>query len=138
MRIDSWPWFDVTAAYIALMAGVLLIYWECARPGSYLPGAAGAALVLIAIARFASMPWTAAGAALALAACAAWLAELWFRWPGVPGLAGALLMTWACTRAVESQPVRWWVALPLAALVGFATVVLGSAALRGFIAKRTA
>lgn len=137
MRIDSWTWFDATAAYLALMAGVLFIVWECARPGTFLPGGVGAALVLLAFARFASFPLDPLGVALAAAAALAWMLEIWFRWPGPPGIAGALLMTWACARAVESQPVKWWISFPAAAIVGFATVVLGSAAVRGFIAKRT-
>lgn len=119
------------------MIGLLLIFWECARPGTYVPGGAGAALVLVALARFASAPLTPAGVALAAAAVFAWLLEIWFRWPGAPGLAGALLMTWACARLVAGSPVKWWIGFPLAAAVGFSAVVLGSAALRGFIAKRT-
>jgi membrane-bound ClpP family serine protease len=137
MRIETWPWFNATAAYAALLVGLLLLYWESARPGAVLPGAAGAVFTLVSLARFASLPVTAAGMAWTAAAIAIWLLELWLRWPGVPGLAGALLLTLAASKLVENQPVRWWIAFPLALLAGSATVVLGSAALRGYLLKRT-
>ena len=41
MRILSVPWLDVNAAWILLVGGLLLIYWELCRPGTILPGAMG-------------------------------------------------------------------------------------------------
>jgi len=136
MRIEAWPWFDATVAYLALLGGVLLVYWECARPGSYLPGAAGGALVLVALARWSTLPVTSIGVVLACVAIVLWIGELWLRWPGPPGIAGAVAMTLGAMRIIQRDSVPWWIALPAALVVGAATVILGSAAVRGFLTKR--
>lgn len=132
MRIHSIGWLDVNAAWVLLAGGLLLIYWELCRPGSVLPGAAGGVCVLTAIARFSSEPAPASALALFVLGWAAITAEAWWRWPGPPGLAGAALLTGA---AVLSS-VRWLVAAPLGMALSYATVVLGSAAIRAYLAKR--
>lgn len=134
MRIQSLPWLDANAAWALLVAGLLLIYWELCRPGSVVPGALGGVCALVALARFAGEPGKLAPAAVLwfLAGWAALAAEAWWRWPGPPGLAGAVLLTLGAMAA----SVRWYVALPLSAVLGAATAVLGSAAIRAFLAKR--
>lgn len=133
MRIHSYAWLDANAAWALLAAGLLLIYWELCRPGSVVPGALGGVCALVAVARFAAEPSPPAGAlALFAAAWIALAAEAWWRWPGPPGLLGAALLTAAATLAA----VRWFIAVPLALAVSFATVVLGSAAIRAYLAKR--
>lgn len=135
MRIDSYAWLDANAAWALLAAGLLLIYWELCRPGSVLPGTLGGVCALVAVARFAAAnPAPVPLQALGLFA-AGWIAlgsEAWLRWPGPSGLLGAALLT----SAAMCTAVRWFVALPCAVAVSYATVVLGSAALQAYLAKR--
>jgi membrane-bound serine protease (ClpP class) len=132
MRILSVPWLDVNAAWILLVGGLLLIYWELCRPGTVFPGAIGGVCLLTAIARFASEPARPAALILFGAAWVAIGAEAWWRWPGPPGLAGAVVLT----SAAMAGTIRWFVAAPFSLVLSFATVVLGSAAIRAFLAKR--
>jgi membrane-bound ClpP family serine protease len=132
MRILSVSWLDVNAAWILLVGGLLLIYWELCRPGTILPGAMGGVCALTAIARFAAEPVRPAALTLFGVGWLAMAAEAWWRWPGPPGLAGATLLT----VAAMAGAVRWFVAAPLSLVLSFATVVLGSAAIRAFLAKR--
>ncbi len=132
MRIHSIAWLDVNAAWVLLVGGLLLIYWELCRPGSVLPGAAGGVFMLTAIAKFTGEPLRPAALGLFASSCLLMTAEAWWRWPGPPGLAGALLLTAAASVAT----VRWYLAAPLAVAVSFATVILGSGAIRAYLAKR--
>ena len=132
MRIHSFGWLDVNAAWVLLTGGLLLIYWELCRPGSVLPGAAGGVCVLTAIARFSSEPVPASALGLFILSWTALTAEAWWRWPGPPGLSGAVLLTGAAVLG----SVRWLVAAPLGLALSYATVVLGSAAIRAYLAKR--
>ncbi len=132
MRIHSIGWLDVNAAWVLLAGGLLLIYWELCRPGSVLPGAAGGVCLLTAIARFSSEPLRPVALGLFALSWLTIAAEAWWRWPGPPGLAGAALLTAAAALA----SVRWFVAAPLGMALSFATVVLGSAAIRAYWAKR--
>jgi membrane-bound ClpP family serine protease len=129
MRILSLPWLDVNAAWILLVGGLLLVYWELCRPGTVLPGAMGGVCVLTAIARFSAEPLRPAALGLFLLGWAVMSVEAWWRWPGV---AGAVLLTAA---AIAAQ-VRWFVAAPLAVALSFATAALGSGAIRAYLAKR--
>jgi membrane-bound ClpP family serine protease len=132
MRIHSMAWLDLNAAWVLFAAGLLLVYWELCRPGSVLPGAAGGVCVLTALARFAGEPVRPLALALFGLSWLAMGAEAWWRWPGPPGAAGAVLLAAAAIAAT----VRWFVAAPVAMALSFATVVLGSAAIRAFLAKR--
>jgi len=132
MRIHSIAWLDVNAAWLLLVSGLLLIYWELCRPGSVVPGAAGGVCVLTAIAWFAAEPLRPAALGIFLLGWVALAGEAWWRWPGPPGLAGAMLLAAAAVLGA----VRWFVAAPSAMALGFATVTLGSAAIRAFLAKR--
>jgi hypothetical protein len=125
LRILALPWLGPNLAFLSLIAGLLLVYWELCRPGTVLPGAIGAAIVLVAVARCAPMP----GAAWIGLGFAILLASAWFRWLG---LIGIILVSWGASR----MGVRWWLAVPLSVLLGIATVYLGWAALQGFIEKR--
>lgn len=132
MRILSIPWLDVNVAWTLLTGGLLLIYWELCRPGTVLPGAAGAVCLLTAIARFSTEPWRPAALGLFALSWVVMTAEAWWRWPGPAGLAGAVLLM----AAAAAASVRWFVAAPTALALSFATVILGSAAIRGWLAKR--
>jgi len=132
MRILSAAWFTPDWAIVAMLAGSLLVYWEMARPGLYLPGACGGALLLVGLARMSECVWTVEGGALAVVGFGLVGLEVWLRWPGPPGLVGALMLAWAASRL----RIQWYVALPAALVWSAVTVALGSAALRGWIAKR--
>lgn len=132
MRIYSFAWLDVNAAWVMLVGGLLFIYWELCRPGSVLPGALGGAVLLTAIARLANEPLRPLAVGLFGAAWLTMAAEAWWRWTGPPGLPGAALLT----AAALAMAVRWYVAAPLSLALSVATVVLGSAAIRAYLAKR--
>ena len=125
MRIHSASWLGPDWAFLLLIAGLFLVYWELCRPGTVLPGAIGSVLVFVASARCAAQPgfvWMMAGFVVLL--CGAWS-----RWLG---LVGVILFCWGAIR----MGVRWWLAGPLSLVLGAATVWLAWAALEGFLAKR--
>ncbi len=133
MRIHSMAWLDVNAAWALMVGGLLLIYWELCRPGSILPGAAGGVCLLTALARFVDEPIRPLAVGILGAAWMVMGAEAWWRWPiPLPGLAGAALLT----AAAMAGAVRWFVAAPLSLALSISTVILGSAAVRAFLAKR--
>lgn len=138
MRIDQIGWLDATASFALLVAGLLLCYWELSRPGTFLPGALGAVLVLLAAARFSSMEVTPAGSILLGAAVVLFGVEVVWRGPLPPGLLSGLALSAAACRwgVADSERVRWYLALPLSLGLAWVTVVLTSAAWRGFWAKR--
>jgi membrane-bound serine protease (ClpP class) len=138
MRIDQIGWLDATASFALLVAGLLLCYWELSRPGTFLPGALGAVLVLLAAARFSSMDVTPAGSILLGAAVVLFGVEVVWRGPLPPGLLSGLALSAAACRwgVADSERVRWYLALPLSLGLAWVTVVLTSAAWRGFWAKR--
>lgn len=138
MRIDQIAWLDASAAFALLAAGLLLCYWELSRPGTILPGAVGGTLVLLASVRLGMMQVTPLGLALLGLALPLLAAEVVWRGPFPPGLlAGAVLAAAACRWGVaDSERVRWYLAVPLSLGVSWVTVVLTSAAWRGFWAKR--
>lgn len=134
MRIQSLAWLDANAAWALLVGGLLLIYWELCRPGTIVPGSVGGACLLVAVAWFTGAPPRALALLLFVAGWVALGAEAWWRClPWLPpGLAGAALLAAAAIFAA----VRWFVAIPLALALSSATVILGSAAIRAYLAKR--
>jgi membrane-bound serine protease (ClpP class) len=64
------------AALLSLFAGILLIYFECNRPGSIVPGCAGTLLALLSINAFAHMRLRPLALALVAAGIVLILAEL--------------------------------------------------------------
>lgn len=138
MRIDQFGWLDATASFALLVAGLLLCYWEFSRPGTILPGALGGVLVVLAAVRFGSMGATPFGWILLGVAVFLLGLEVVWRGPVPPGLLAGLALSAAACRwgAADSERVRWYVALPLSLGLAWVTVVLTSAAWRGFWAKR--
>jgi len=138
MRIDQIACLDASAAFALLSAGLLLCYWELSRPGTILPGALGGTLVLLATVRLGMMQVTPLGLALLGLAPPLLAVEVLWRGPFPPGLlAGAALSAAACRWGIaDSERVRWYLAVPLSLGVSWVTVVLTSAAWRGFWAKR--
>ncbi|MEZ5398186.1 MAG: hypothetical protein R2729_00870 [Bryobacteraceae bacterium] len=130
------PAIGPTATLTLWVAGALLIYLECIRPGWVLPGAAGSVFVLLATARLANLGIHAPALAIAAAGAALLLAEAVFRWPGIPGAAGAVVLAFALTRLTPERPIAWLAAIPLAVLFSAVTVILASLAWQGYWAKR--
>lgn len=63
-------------ALLTLFAGVLLIYFECNRPGTILPGCLGTLLTLLSVNAFDHMPLRASALAVAAVGIAFLLAEI--------------------------------------------------------------
>ncbi|MCC6588374.1 MAG: hypothetical protein IT168_16900 [Bryobacterales bacterium] len=137
MRIDQFTWLDATVAFALFVLGCFLVIVEFVRPGLIVPGAVGGVLVLVTAVRLCTIG-SASGAVLFAAAVVLLVLEIKFRWSPLPGLAPALVLGWAAIRwgPFAGQRVRWWVALPLSIALCSAAVILGSAAWRGFWAKR--
>jgi membrane-bound serine protease (ClpP class) len=129
--------FTPTVAYGLAVGGILAIYYECCRPGTVIAGAAGSVLLLLGLSRLVSFGITREGALLTMGAIVLLMAESWWRWPGPPGLAGALLLAFAATRLTTQMGVSWPAALVLSMVLGCATVILGSLAIQGYIAKHS-
>lgn len=137
MRIAQVGWLDATAAFALLVAGLLLCYWELSRPGTIVPGALGAVLVVVSAVRLGMMAVTPLG--LALLGVALVLMGVAVLRPGVAvGLLGGVALAAAAWQwgSGESERVPWYLAAPLAMGLTWVTVVLTSAAWRGFWAKR--
>ncbi len=64
------------ATVLTLVAGILLIYVECNRPGAIVPGCLGALLTLLSIGALARMPLRPSALALVAVGCVLLLAEL--------------------------------------------------------------
>lgn len=138
MRIAQIGWLDATAAFALLVAGLLLCFWELSRPGTVLPGALGGVLVVVSAVRLGMMAVTPLG--LGLLGLALLLLAVEVVRPGAwPAglLGGVALAAAACSwGSSESERVPWYFAAPLAIGLTWVTVVLTSAAWRGFWAKR--
>lgn len=137
MRIDQFTWLDTTVAFGLFVLGCLVAIVEFVRPGWIVPGAVGGVLVVVAAVRLATVG-SVQGCALLVVAVGLLLLEVRFRWSPLPGLAPAVMLSWAAMHwgpAMQDR-VRWWVALPLSVALCSVAVVLGSAAWRGFWAKR--
>ncbi len=104
-------------AFAALIAGVLAIYVELARPGLVLPGAAGAVLALLALS---ALPLNAPGATLLLAAGALFFLEARFPARGFFAVAAAA----AVILGAAAMRVHLAVALALGAPFSFVTMRL--------------
>ncbi len=120
-------------AVLSLLAAILLIYYECNRPGSVVPGCAGALLGLLSIHSLSQMPIRPG--AMLLLACGAGLvaAQVFVAWRGAPGLAGAALLIAGWSTLL--QPFASGRVHPATAIVAGAglsgcTVWLGRIALR--------
>lgn len=138
MRVDQLAWLDASAAFVLFAAGCLLVSVEFMRPGWVLPGAAGMVIVIVSAVRLARMNVTPLAALLLAASCAALLIEARFRWSPMAGLLPGILLVLAATQwgAGPGEKVRLLVAIPLSFVLCSLAVILGSAAWRGYWAKR--
>jgi len=127
---------DPATAAMVTAVGLLLFYVEMCRPGWILPGAAGAAAVMLGLARLSETPYPPAAVALGCVGAGLVVAETWFRWPGIPGMAGAAVLSWAVSLTAPLSPGRTVVLAAVMQIAAAATVILGSAAKRSYHLKR--
>jgi len=125
-------------AVLTLLAGILLIYLECNRPGSILPGCLGALLLLLSFNSLHQLPlqpaalaFTAAG--IALIVLAAFRLRILFAALGIASLIYGLT---TLIQPFAPAHVHLSTAIFSATVFGAATVYLASIALRARRNKR--
>jgi len=113
------------AALLTLVAGILLLYLECNRPGSILPGCFGTLLTLLSIDAFARMPLRPSALALAAAGAALVLAELAIPARNLVATAGAALFVLGLRTLIQPfAPARVHTPTALVAGAGLAAATL--------------
>jgi membrane-bound serine protease (ClpP class) len=128
------------AALLTLFAGILLLYFECNRPGSILPGCVGALLTLLALNAFTHMPLRPVALALVLAAVLLILLELIIPARNLLASAGTVTLVAALRILLQPfAPARVHTPTAIVAAVGFAasTLWLARIALRARRNKRS-
>ncbi len=128
------------AALLTLFAGILLIYFECNRPGSILPGCLGALLTLLSIDAFTRMPLQPSFLALVAAGIVLVLCEVFLPARNLLAVFGAALLTLGLRNLLQPfAPAR--VHTPTAVITGVgldaATLWLARIALRARRNKRS-
>jgi len=127
-------------AVLTLFAGILLVYWECNRPGSILPGCAGTLLVLLSANSLLCLPLRSSALALLALGLVLLLIEIAYATRNLLAAAGILAIV-AGLRLL-GQPFAFLhvhIATALVAGGGFgvATLWLGKIALRARRNKRS-
>ena len=124
------------AAVILVTFGLGLLFLECNRPGSILPGAAGLLGVLLAVAALRPYPLQLWAMTLLLGSFALLAVPLWQELPRlVPGAATLALI--AALRGLVWHPrVSWITAVLCGALLGTASTFLADIARRARRAKQ--
>jgi membrane-bound serine protease (ClpP class) len=128
------------AALLSLFAGVLLIYFECNRPGSIIPGCAGVLLALLSIDAFAHMPLRPLALALVAAGIVLILAELKVSARNLAAATGTALLIFGFRNLLQPfAPARVHTPTAIVAAAGFAasTLWLARIALRARHNKRS-
>jgi membrane-bound serine protease (ClpP class) len=127
-------------AVLTLFAGILLVYLECNRPGSILPGCAGTLLVLLSANSLLRLPLRPAALEMLAAGLALLLAEIAYSMRNLLATSGILAIVAGLRLLV--QPFAFasvHIATALFAGMGFgvATLWLGKIALRARRNKRS-
>ena len=124
---------------LMLLAGILLIYVECNRPGWILPGCAGGLLSLLALHELASFPLRPYAFVSIAGGMTLMLTEVLWRTWRVATAFGILLLTWGLRSLVQpsaSSRVHLPVAFFVSLVLGLTTEWLGRIALRARRNKR--
>jgi len=127
-------------AVLTLFAGILLIYFECNRPGTILAGCLGALLVLLSLHALSQLPLRPAAVALAAGGTAFTLLELAIPARNLLAVGGIALITYALATLLEPfRPahVHLFTALFVAVGFGVSTLALSRIALQARRNKRT-
>lgn len=132
------------AALLTLLAGVLLVYWECNRPGFILPGCIGALLSLLAANAFAHMPLRPPGIILAVSGFALVVCQIFLPVRKLLAAAGTVAATAAliaglatCVQPSASARVHLPTAFATGLCLAAASLWLARIALRARRNKRT-
>ncbi len=128
------------ASLLTLFAGVLLIYLECNRPGSVLPGCLGALLTLLSINAFTHMPLRQPALALIVAGVALVVADLTMPVRNPAAILGTISLIIGLRTLVQpfaSAHVHTPIAVVLGSSFAFTTVWLARVALRARRNKRS-
>lgn len=97
---------DPNRAFLVLLAGMILVYRECVRPGRILPGVAGAVFVVIAIYALFQHPWSWTGAILLLAGMGFVVLQSVRVWFWLPAIAAAACLTCGAMQLVIVPSIR--------------------------------
>jgi membrane-bound ClpP family serine protease len=127
-------------AVLTLLTGILLVYWECNRPGTIVPGCAGTLLVLLSANSLLRMPLRPAALVLLTAGLALLLVEIAFSINNLLAALGVLAIVAGLRFLVQPfafTHVHIATALFAGAGFGVATVWLGKIALRARRNKRS-
>jgi len=131
---------DPNVALVTLLAGILLVYFECNRPGSIVPGCLGTLLILLSVNGLRQLPLRPSSLALAAVGTSLLLLELKFPVRNLSAAAGISILTFALATLPQpftSERVHLSIALLVALGFGIPTFWLARIALHARRNKRS-
>lgn len=124
---------DPNLAFLILVAGGLLLYWEFTQPGMILPGVSGAILLLLGLLALSVLPINFAAVGLLVLAVVLFVLEAKIVSHGILAAGGVAAMVLGAVLLVEGPPelrIRWATALAVSIPFGIITVFLLSLVIR--------
>jgi membrane-bound serine protease (ClpP class) len=124
---------DPNLAFLILVTGGLLLYWEFTQPGMILPGVAGAILLLLGLLALSVLPINFAAVGLLVLAVVLFVLEAKIVSHGILATGGVVAMVLGAVLLVEGPPelrIRWATALAVSIPFGIITVFLLSLVIR--------
>jgi len=124
---------DPNLAFLILVAGGLLLYWEFTQPGMILPGVSGAILLLLGLLALSVLPINFAAVGLLVLAVVLFILEAKIVSHGILATGGVVAMVLGAVLLVEGPPelrIRWATALAVSIPFGIITVFLLSLVIR--------
>lgn len=124
---------DPNLAFLILVAGGLLLYWEFTQPGMILPGVSGAILLLLGLLALSVLPINFAAVGLLVLAVVLFILEAKIVSHGILAAGGVVAMVLGAVLLVEGPPelrIRWATALAVSIPFGIITVFLLSLVIR--------
>ena len=124
---------DPNLAFLILVAGGLLLYWEFTQPGMILPGVSGAILLLLGLLALSVLPINLAAVGLLVLAVVLFVLEAKIVSHGILATGGVVAMVLGAVLLVEGPPelrIRWGTALAVSIPFGIITVFLLSLVIR--------
>lgn len=124
---------DPNLAFLILVAGGLLLYWEFTQPGMILPGVSGAILLLLGLLALSVLPINFAAVGLLVLAVVLFVLEAKIVSHGILATGGVVAMVLGAVLLVEGPPelrIRWATALAVSIPFGIITVFLLSLVIR--------
>ncbi|MGB9611435.1 MAG: NfeD family protein [Bryobacteraceae bacterium] len=124
---------DPNLAFLILVAGGLLLYWEFTQPGMILPGVSGAILLLLGLLALSVLPINLAAVGLLVLSIVLFVLEAKIVSHGILATGGVVAMVLGAVLLVEGPPelrIRWGTALAVSIPFGIITVFLLSLVIR--------